>query len=91
MTSHPIDELTYRSYRAQRVQFPNIPPSHWQLIYGAEEQRAFERRYQGEQVWPPPCSAAEAMDAARPGQSQNQLAGPTLSEVLDEDRIISPD
>lgn len=81
-----MDELNYRSYEAQRRRSPDVSPDRWVELYG-EAVWDFERRYQGAQAWPPPYPAAEVMDGEMPAGhvSRNQLAGPTLTEVLADD------
>lgn len=39
------DELTFKSYVYQRVNFPDIAPERWAAIYGAELQQQMEDRY----------------------------------------------
>lgn len=42
-----IDELTYRNYRWNREQAPEILPASWKKIYGPNAD-AYEARYQAE-------------------------------------------
>lgn len=41
-----LDELCYRSYREQRILFPHVAPTRWELIYG--DIVLMEARYQSE-------------------------------------------
>lgn len=46
-----VDELTYRSYRANRNYDPTITPERWRQVYDPENKgivEAFEARYQKE-------------------------------------------
>ena len=44
-----IDELTYRSYRQQRILAPDVEPQRWAIIYGSAVEM-FEKRWQEEKV-----------------------------------------
>ncbi len=41
-----LDELCYRSYKQQRILFPHVEPTRWELIYGDVE--LMETRYRVE-------------------------------------------
>lgn len=43
-----LDELTYSSYRTQRLTAPHISPERWGLIF--KDWKALEARYQGERL-----------------------------------------
>lgn len=43
-----IDELTYISYSTQRALKPSIQPKMWGLLYGDEQVKKMEERYQRE-------------------------------------------
>lgn len=80
------DELNYRSYRENRLRSPQVAPTRWNSIYGADYTAAMEQRFQREhpEPEPEPLSAAEVMAGELPigVESTNPGAGPTLAEVL---------
>lgn len=39
------DELTFKSYVHQRINFADVAPERWAAIYGAELQQQMEDRY----------------------------------------------
>ena len=43
-----VDELTYRSYRAQREQFPEVAPARWGGLYGYAWVEIMEKRFMRE-------------------------------------------
>jgi hypothetical protein len=40
-----IDELTFRSYVHNRMQFPDVAPERWRMIYGLRAAAAMEERF----------------------------------------------
>lgn len=43
-----MDELTYSSYSAQRLMFPETPANSWARLYGDTTARECEARFQAE-------------------------------------------
>jgi hypothetical protein len=46
--SRTLDELTYRSYRANRLYEPGIAAERWGRVYGPAAVAAMEARFQAE-------------------------------------------
>jgi len=40
-----VDELTFLSYVYNRMEFPNIAPERWRLVYGLRAAAAMEARF----------------------------------------------
>ena len=45
-----LDELTYRSYREQRLTAPHVAPERWARVYEGVDVAALEARFQRERA-----------------------------------------
>lgn len=76
-SSNPVDELTYRSYRQQRLDNPSVAPERWKSIFG-ESVNELENRFKNE-----PNDVVEGPQFARSEQGGIKI-GANIERAADE-------